>query len=94
MVFICWCWQWAAPPSVSTERLLVPSALNPMLWDLVRDDYPLRNGEDGVVTFGLNVLVLVAVALIWDRPWSHHTWALLTMALIGLIFMAGPFLQW
>ena len=38
--------------SVSIERLLVPSALNPLLWDLVRDDYPLRNGEDGVVNFG------------------------------------------
>lgn len=80
--------------SVSVERLLVPSALNPLFWDLVRETYPLRNGEDGVVTFGFSALILAAIVLIWIRPWPRHTWALFALAVIGLLFMAGPFLQW
>ncbi len=79
---------------VSIERLLVPSALNPIFWDLARDRYPLWNGEDGVVGFGIIVIVLAIVGVTKFNFKSRTRWAFLILALIGLLLMAGPFLKY
>ncbi|MFN2179817.1 MAG: hypothetical protein ACK2UV_10045, partial [Candidatus Promineifilaceae bacterium] len=75
------------------ERLLVPSALNPIFWDLAREKYPLWNGEDGVVGFGIIVIVLAIVGAAKFTFKPRARWALLILALIGLLLMAGPFLK-
>lgn len=80
--------------SVSLERFFVPSALNPLLSELLREPFPLRNGEDGVVTFGFTILILTIIHLGWQRPWSRQTWSLVTLSVAGLLLMVGPFLQW
>ena len=78
---------------VSIERLLVPSALNPIFWDLAREKYPLWNGEDGVVAFGIIVIVLAVIGVAKSNLDPRARWALLVLALIGLLLMAGPFLK-
>jgi len=78
---------------VSIERLLVPSALNPIFWDLAREKYPLWNGEDGVVGFGIIMIVLAIVGAAKFNFKPRARWALLILALIGLLLMAGPFLK-
>ncbi|MFN2136696.1 MAG: hypothetical protein ACK2UK_12120 [Candidatus Promineifilaceae bacterium] len=78
--------------STSLERLLVPSAMNPLFWDLARERFPLRNGEDAVVAFGYVVLALAIVGLVAYPSSRRAKWALVSLALCGLIFMAGPFL--
>jgi hypothetical protein len=78
---------------VSIERMLVPSALNPIFWDLARERYPLWNGEDGVVGFGIIVIVLAVVGVVKFNFKPRARWAFLILALTGLLLMAGPFLK-
>ena len=79
---------------VSIERFLVPSALNPLVWDLARHTFPLTNGQDGVVTFGYITLILVSIALVSFRPWQKSIKALVAVAVVGLSLMPGLFLHY
>ncbi|MEW5985434.1 MAG: hypothetical protein AB1791_02260 [Chloroflexota bacterium] len=79
--------------SVSLERLFVPSALNPLFWRLARETFPLTNGEDGVVTLGLVSPLLAILAISRLRPWNRSVWALVILALLGLVLMLGPALH-
>jgi len=79
--------------SVSIERFLVPSALNPLFMRVAREIFPLRNGEDGVVAFGFAVIVLAVVGLIYAKIGRVTKVAFAGLAIIGILFMMGPFLQ-
>jgi hypothetical protein len=79
--------------SVSIERLIVPDPLNPIFRDFSLETFPLRNGEDGVVTLGLAVIVLAIVGIVTFnfKPRTRRTFVVLVI--VGLLFMFGPFLQ-
>jgi len=78
---------------VSVERLLVPSALNPLVWNLARKTFPLTNGEDGIVNFGIAPIVLALLAVIWLRPRNSYLRGFLALVVVGLLLMPGPTLR-
>lgn len=80
--------------AVSLERFFVPSAINPLFWNLARQTFPLTNGQDGVVMFGYVVILAVIVALIRLRPWTTPVRALVGTAAITILLMTGPMLHW
>jgi hypothetical protein len=80
--------------SVSLERFLIPSAINPIFWDFARVRFPLWNGQDAVVHFGYITLLLSAYALWRLRPWSSVVRALLIMLLVSTALMLGLMLHW
>ncbi|MCB8968081.1 MAG: hypothetical protein H6660_14425 [Ardenticatenaceae bacterium] len=84
--------------SISLDRLLVPSAWNPLFWDLARATFPMHDGEDSIITFGFSTLLLAAVALLQRHPNKQPGTAtkrlLLIVVLFGLLLMTGPFLKW
>ncbi len=73
--------------SVSIERLLVPSAMNPIFWNLARTVFPLHNGADSVVIFGF-VPVILAMLLV-RKSVTVHAKLGLTLVVIGVIMMLG-----
>jgi hypothetical protein len=81
--------QDTAATGVHLERFLVPSAINPLFWELARTTIPLRNGIDGVVNFGYVVMLLGAVALWRARPWFRPLLALVAVIVAGLVMMPG-----
>ncbi len=81
------------PTSVSLERLFVPSALNPLTWDLARNTFPLTNGEDGVVSFGYTIMMLAIVMIFRGRFKDRRTRSLILTAFVGVVFMLGTTLH-
>ena len=79
--------------SVSVERLFVPSALNPLFWDLARKTFPLWNGGDSVVNPGYVTILLAAVGVLGARPVKRESWGLLGVLALGVILMLGPTLH-
>lgn len=79
--------------SVNLERFLVPSAMNPLVWELSRTTFPLTNGQDGVVTFGYTTLLLAVCGLLFLRPWNTLARALLSTIVVGLVLMPGLMLH-
>jgi hypothetical protein len=79
--------------SVSVERLFVPSALNPLFWDLARKTFPLWNGGDGVVNPGYVAILLAAVGVLGVRPVKREGWGLLSVMVVGVVLMLGPTLH-
>lgn len=80
--------------SVSLERFLIPSAMNPIFWDLARVRFPLWNGQDAVVHFGYITLFLGAYALWRLRPWSSAVRALSVVLVVSALLMLGLTLHW
>ncbi|MCA9970187.1 MAG: hypothetical protein KC425_08225 [Anaerolineales bacterium] len=81
--------------STSLERFLVPSAWNPLFWELARDTFPLHDGEDSIVAFGFSTLLLAAAGLAWrGAPGQAHRRVLLALAGASLLLMLGPFVKW
>jgi hypothetical protein len=78
---------------VSLERFIVPSALNPLNWELARETFPLVNGQDAVVSFGYVVVILAVFALIDVRPWTTLTKTFVVLIATALLLMVGPFLN-
>jgi len=79
--------------SVSIERLLVPSALNPLWWDFARKTFPLWNGPSSVVCFGYTVIALAFGGLLRAPRGGTHVRAGLILWLGAIIFMLGPTLH-
>jgi hypothetical protein len=73
--------------SVSIERLLVPSGINPIFWDLARKIFPLHNGADSVVVLGYVPMILAILLL--RKPVPVHGKVGLTLVAIGVIMMLG-----
>ena len=79
--------------SVSIERFIVPSAINPLVWNLARKTFPLVNGQDGVVILGYIPVLLALFELL--RGWRadvHHKVSLVLL-IIGFILMLGTTLH-
>lgn len=79
--------------SVSLERLLVPSALNPLWWDLARKTFPLWNGPDSVVIFGYTMVALAFGGLLRAPRGGAHVRVGLILWLGAIVFMLGPTLH-
>ena len=77
--------------AVSLERLLLPSAINPLFWNLARVVFPLTNGQDGVATFGYLIVVLFCIGLVFMRPPAAP--AMVATLVAGLLLMLGPTLH-
>lgn len=81
--------QGTSASGVSLERFVVPSAMNPLFWDLARTTFPLTRGINDVVTFGYTVLFLAILSLWWARPWNRPVKALLATTALGALLMPG-----
>jgi hypothetical protein len=79
--------------SVSIERFLIPSALNPLMWNLARETFPLTNGEDGVASFGY-IPLLLGLLSVWRRRQSVYVNGLLVLVVIGVVLMMGTTVHW
>jgi hypothetical protein len=73
--------------SVSVERLLVPSGINPLFWNLARKTFPLHNGADSVVVLGYVPLILAAFGL--RKPVTVPAKVGLALVGIGIVMMLG-----
>lgn len=80
--------------SVSLERLLIPSAMNPVFFNFARSRFPLWNGQDAVVHFGYITLFLSAYALWRLRPYSSAVRAMLVLLVVSILLMLGLTLHW
>jgi hypothetical protein len=79
--------------TTSLERLIVPSALNPLFWDFARKTFPLTNGQDGIVVLGFMPIALAVYFLIKSRR-SNHRAVGLSLSIIGIVLMLGLTLHW
>lgn len=80
--------------SASLERFILPSATNPLTWQLTREQFPQGIGENAMIFLGYTTWLLVLWAMWRWRPWRTPETALLVLAGGALLFMVGPFLKW
>lgn len=79
--------------SVSIERLVVPSALNPLAWDLARRTFPLVNGQDGVAVLGYIPVLLSLLQLLKSRRFDADHQVGLMLIVTGVLLMLGTTLH-
>ena len=80
--------------SVSTERLLVPSGINPIIWDFARKTFPLQNGADGVVSLGYVPMALALFLLLRERSGVHLKVGLMLVAIGGILMLGTTLHFW
>jgi hypothetical protein len=78
--------------STSVERLIVPSGVNPLVWDLARKTFPLT-GQDSVVAIGYMPLILAFYFVKKGRRSGPTRVLGLALMLLGTILTVGTTLH-
>lgn len=80
--------------SVGLEAFLIPSRLNPPLWNLFQEAFPtIAQAAPAIVNFGYLVTLLALLGLVHLRLRQRMALSVLALTLVSLVLMLGPTLH-